>query len=711
MHAVRTDAALAFVDVRRFVDVADARASRVVIAVPLKVSPKRLERALDEPIRKAFERLSAGIAKEAKSAKSRSKSSERSTALAALYARDGSRVADDEPHATAWMDGGALVVGDERFIVRVDAPEIASCVSVDGLMVGKPTPATAVGATFRASEDDITFTWRVVDDDGGASERVVFKGSIYTPTADVVGRRMVVDAQARGGDAKRFTFQSPVRAEELERSDALGRLRVDASTSRSDLRVMTYNVLADAYSHTWSTMFPYFAKELGRAEIRLRQALEDVLVADADVVALQEVDRKWFELLFEPVLTSRGYAATSWCGKSGQTQEGCAMFIKRATFRVEEERCVRLTDIDDDERLRPWLDSDENSELRTALGNITSIAQLVRVTCVANGKRICLGNTHLFYHPGAMHIRVLQAHAFVRKANEFGNGDPLVLCGDFNGEPDDGVIRFLRDGRIRADDDDWIRGQLFRWGGTSSRDRARDLFYISDDGARYETDRDLRVTNASELQNVFERGICVDICKRTLKKQYGASCACGDSSKDGVTNPIVRVKMHVERKCTFKNCHTVAAFVLRRECGLAPGTSLDEDEDAVAEAVIRDIHAAATRGFETVRAAQTALTDAVTDDVRCTEVVPIGCGLTITLPDNSRLVSAGGFLPWTNFVGGFVGALDYIWTSADAFVPRRVSPLPNMTAVLASTALPNAQFPSDHVPVVVDVDFTQSTKS
>jgi hypothetical protein len=27
-----------------------------------------------------------------------------------------------------------------------------------------------------------------------------------------------------------------------------------------------------------------------------------------------------------------------------------------------------------------------------------------------------------------------------------------------------------------------------------------------------------------------------------------------------------------------------------------------------------------------------------------------------------------------------------------------------MSAVLAHTALPNAQFPSDHIPVIVDVD-------
>jgi 2',5'-phosphodiesterase len=77
-----------------------------------------------------------------------------------------------------------------------------------------------------------------------------------------------------------------------------------------------------------------------------------------------------------------------------------------------------------------------------------------------------------------------------------------------------------------------------------------------------------------------------------------------------------------------------------------------------------------------------------------------------------RLRSACGDPEWTNFVGGFRGALDYVWcdTSSDtafgaAMVPVAHAPLPPLEAVTRQTALPNDEFPSDHLPMVADVRF------
>ena len=47
--------------------------------------------------------------------------------------------------------------------------------------------------------------------------------------------------------------------------------------------------LADAYSHTWSALYPYLSDVAAAPERRLQLALEDVRAVDADVVALQEV--------------------------------------------------------------------------------------------------------------------------------------------------------------------------------------------------------------------------------------------------------------------------------------------------------------------------------------------------------------------------------------------------------------------------------------
>jgi 2',5'-phosphodiesterase len=665
-----------YVDVKRFVE-----KQRVTIKVPMRDgTSKTLHRDAAEPIEKSFQRLLKTLA--------RGKTASGTTTV--TLERDGAPVAGSATHAEAWSEGSVLTIDDCEtrisYLVRLDAPEMAGCSSVDYAMVGYPLPATAHGLEF-CQHDEVDWRWY-------ADGEIVGQGRVYTPTKEDFGKRLAVEALD-----ERFEFTNVVTRLGVDRSEALRRLEPSAETS-ADYRIMTYNVLADAYAHTWGTMFPYFDTALAKVERRLQLVLEDILRSKADVVALQEVDKRYHETLFVPVLTANGYIATDWVGKSGQTLEGCAMFFALSKFEsIEREEAIKLTEIGD-KALRRWIADDDNAELAMALKKITSIAQLARVKVRASGKSLCVGNTHLFFHPGAMHLRVLQAHEFTTRATAFAAGDPLVLCGDFNGEPEDGVIRYLTKGEISASDEDWVRGSLFRWGGTSSRDAARDLFYICDDGTGYETfNRNFdEVTNTFELRALAERGIFMSLCARTLDKEWGASCKCDEKSSDDA-NAIAAVKKHVKCGCTLKNCHAVAAFTLRRESGLAPGLTMDADDHVIARRAFSDIKRAQDDGFAAVSAKQAALASSVVPDA---SAVPIGCGA--HLRTARPLFSAGGFLEWTNYVGGFVGALDYVWCSTSDFASRATSPLPDMSAVLAHTALPNAQFPSDHIPVIVDVD-------
>ena len=663
-----------YVDVKRFVE-----KQRVTIKVPLRDgTSKTLHRDIAEPIEKSFQRLM----------KSMVRGKTPTPTMVTLEREDGTATAGTTTHADAWAEGSVLTIDDEEtrstYCVRLDAPEMVGCSSVDYPMVGYPLPANAHGLEF-CEQDDVNWRWF-------ADSILVGRGRVYTPTEQDLGKYLAIEAL----DA-RFEFTNAVRRLDVDRSEALRRLEPSAETS-ADYRIMTYNVLADAYAHTWKTMFPYFDDALAKAERRLQLVLEDILRSKADVVALQEVDKKYYDTLFVPVLAANGYIATGWVGKSGQTMEGCAMFFASSKFEsIEREEAIKLTEIED-KGLRRWIADDNNTELAMVLKKITSIAQLVRVKSRVSGESFCIGNTHLFFHPGAMHVRVLQAHEFTTQATMFADGDPLVLCGDFNGEPEDGVIRYLSKGEISASDEDWVRGSLFRWGGTSSRDAARDLYYILDDGKGYEPNRNFdEVNDVFELRALIERSISMSLCARTLEQEWGASCKCDELPSN---NAIVDVKKHVKCGCTFKNCHTVAAFTLRRESGLEPGLIMNVDDHAVARRAFSEIKRAQDDGFAAVWAKQTELASSVAPTAAT--AVPIGCGahLTIARP----LFSAGGFPEWTNYVGGFVGALDYVWCSTSDFISRSTSPLPDMSAVLAHTALPNAQFPSDHVPVIVDVD-------
>jgi 2',5'-phosphodiesterase len=69
------------------------------------------------------------------------------------------------------------------------------------------------------------------------------------------------------------------------------------------------------------------------------------------------------------------------------------------------------------------------------------------------------------------------------------------------------------------------------------------------------------------------------------------------------------------------------------------------------------------------------------------------------------LQSACGYPEFTNFVGGFVGCLDYVWCDSSGLVSTASMPMPPLEAVTAETALPNSEFPSDHLPMVADLRF------
>lgn len=95
---------------------------------------------------------------------------------------------------------------------------------------------------------------------------------------------------------------------------------------------------------------------------------------------------------------------------------------------------------------------------KESVGQIVQMARLSPKQTSSDGetkqpKHVVVSNTHLFYHPMADHIRLLQAYAICHKLDEVrrvgGNADPLIICGDFNsgplsGEQCFGILRLCR---------------------------------------------------------------------------------------------------------------------------------------------------------------------------------------------------------------------------------------------------------------------------
>ncbi len=94
---------------------------------------------------------------------------------------------------------------------------------------------------------------------------------------------------------------------------------------------------------------------------------------------------------------------------------------------------------------------EEHDEVRKVyeeeVGQIVQMARLTPKQGTGKPNKIVVANTHLFYHPMADHIRVMQAYAICheldRMRREGNHPDPVLICGDFNSGPLSGKMSFL----------------------------------------------------------------------------------------------------------------------------------------------------------------------------------------------------------------------------------------------------------------------------
>ena len=567
--------------------------------------------------------------------------------LSLVDAATGEPVDEACTNLEAWRAGCLLLVdGIGRYRVRVNAPYVASVAAAGHPMVGYPLVGCATGMQH-CTDDDLQWRWYRASTGAGAGAEaasesgesctahgldLVGEGRAYTPTCHDLGCVLTVEATAlppprdNGQDdvqccppaatrMSRMVVTAPPRLAARARAAALDfdpsstassspycvPIVYPSSSLSSRLRVMTYNVLADAYSHTWGAMYPYLTPEMADPERRLLLAMEDVCLVAPDVVALQEVDRKWYHAFWVPQMAAAGYAPVgTLTEKTGLTREGCAMFCRSDRWKVARVKSVGLKEagpMPGEETTAAWVRTQPH--LCHALSKISTVAQLA-VLEPLEGKEVALvvANTHLFFHPGAVHLRCLQARWLLRHADEMRQqyreelstsegkvskaAIGLVICGDFNGEPSDGVIRFITRGQLGAGDSDWALGSVFRWGGTSSRAAAAELIALSPGEGELCDGRESQVaahegSNAStQMQDLDSRhqrlGRMAASWRAAANVEQGARAACGVVQPSG--SPLAIAQAHARAGCTFKTCTAVAVYTLRRDAGMSPSTTL-----------------------------------------------------------------------------------------------------------------------------------------
>nr|WP_246357365.1 endonuclease/exonuclease/phosphatase family protein [Pyxidicoccus fallax] len=187
-----------------------------------------------------------------------------------------------------------------------------------------------------------------------------------------------------------------------------------------DLRIASYNVLADAYvKPEW---FPRTPSELFVPRRRREALARRIVELDADIVCLQEVEPDSFDALQE-ALEPHGYMGVLALKQQGKP-DGCAVFHRRQRYLGH--------------RAHYFGDRLEN-------GRISGHLALVMDFDAGGGERLRVACTHLRWDrpdkPVEQHQGMQEATELLQ---ELVQGDPealWVVCGDFNAEPGEPLVR------------------------------------------------------------------------------------------------------------------------------------------------------------------------------------------------------------------------------------------------------------------------------
>ncbi|TRY68862.1 hypothetical protein TCAL_05072 [Tigriopus californicus] len=248
-------------------------------------------------------------------------------------------------------------------------------------------------------------------------------------------------------------------------------------TKTDELRVVTYNLLADLYAdseYSRTVLHPQCPPYALAIEYRKQLLLQELIGYNADILCLQEVDAKVFDLDLCLVLEEPQYGFQgTFASKGGSVNEGEACFWRTDKFElIETERVVLGESLKTKDYVKDILSSIcENDQLMANVAERSTIVQLVVLKHKSSERLVIVANTHMYFKPEADHVRLLQSAVILRelaeKQKKMTFAHPkcrisVMICGDFNSTPPCGVFEYYTKGSIAPDHPEWrvVEGQV-----------------------------------------------------------------------------------------------------------------------------------------------------------------------------------------------------------------------------------------------------------
>lgn len=234
-------------------------------------------------------------------------------------------------------------------------------------------------------------------------------------------------------------------------------------------RCVSYNILADLYcdsDYTRTVLHPYCPSYALHIDYRKQLIMKELLGYNADIVCLQEVDNKIFQHYLSPILSSDGFKGQFY-KKGKEVAEGLACFYRcsRFSYLGDDKICLSKA-VTEETCLQPiWDVIKHNKPLVERLLDRSTIASATFLQSNDNNEDILIvGNTHLYFHPDADHIRLIQGGIIIywlqhiKENIEKKYPDKrisLILSGDFNSVPSCGIYQLYCTGMASSTLPDW----------------------------------------------------------------------------------------------------------------------------------------------------------------------------------------------------------------------------------------------------------------
>ncbi|GAB5355958.1 hypothetical protein AAMO2058_000249700 [Amorphochlora amoebiformis] len=333
------------------------------------------------------------------------------------------------------------------------------------------TPIVANGDPCQRPEV-VRWLRRKADSKGGWME--IAKGWQYTPSNDDLGYQL----------RNEFRVENKIYAEEsnrvlpapnepnhrtwirraIKRESSGNKKPANSDSSKGysfeTFRVLSWNTLSDSASHSWEKMcdhhmllWPY----------RIRNIMRHIKMQNADILCLQEVDKKHMSTFWQRDLCEEDTYQSQYAGSN----YGCAIFYRRQKFQMLKCDIVDFKGSIHQFLERPceqWIKDhphDEASmiECRDEKLNVRRkglIFELQPNGCSVGSSRrdhLFVATLHLYKSEkrSEPYIRIFQIHSLLKALEKFTAGveDPkIIVAGDFNSVPGSSVYHYMSHGFI-----------------------------------------------------------------------------------------------------------------------------------------------------------------------------------------------------------------------------------------------------------------------